>query len=130
MKLVGDAIVGHGVDDWVAEDDLAIVGGGWVVVIHRLNVCIQQTFDFRKGIDKLGSKVLCFLIDLLYGMVALALLAELQTMGYLFGEQAEKFFHVYSDIVGTNGLVGLSLVEIVGEDDVLHQCYNMLHLFH
>ena len=35
------AVVGHGVDYRVAEDNLAIVGSCWVVVKHSLYIGIQ-----------------------------------------------------------------------------------------
>ena len=37
---------------------------------------------------------------------------------------------MYTDIIRADGLVGLPLVEIVWEDDVLDERHNLLHLLH
>lgn len=57
VKLVGDAVVGYGVDHGVAEDDLTIVVGGGVVVEHCFHVGIEQAFHFGQAVDELQGEV-------------------------------------------------------------------------
>ena len=58
VEPVGDAVVNHGVDHGIAEDDLAIGLGSRIVVEHGLYVGIEQTLDFRKGVDELQGQPL------------------------------------------------------------------------
>ena len=59
-----------------------------------------------------------------------AVFAKLQSVRYLLGQQSMQLLHVYADVIGAYCLVGLSHIKIVGEDNVLHQCYNLLyHLY-
>ena len=51
-------------------------------------------------------------------------------VGNLLDKQSLQLFEVYANIVRTDGLVGLSFVEIVGEDDGLRQSDDFLHLLH
>ena len=130
MQLMGDAVVRHGVHDGIAEDDFAVVRGGGVVVEHGLGVGIEQPFDFGQFVDELQCHPLGLLIDLFFRRRYLAVLAELQSVSYLFAQQSVEFLHVYADVVRADGLVRLSFVEEVGEYDVLRQCHDLFHLLH
>jgi hypothetical protein len=129
MQFVGYAIVRHGVDDGIAEDDLTVVGCGRVVVEHGLNVGIEQTFDFRQCVDELQCQPFSFFVNLLLGLDGLAIFAKLESVGYLLAEQTGEFLHVYTDVVRAYVLVGLALVEIVWEDDILHETDYLPDLF-
>lgn len=129
MQFVGYAIVRHGVDDGIAEDDLTVVGCGRVVVEHGLNVGIEQAFDFRQCVDELQCQPFSFFVNLLLGLDGLAVLTKLQSVGYLLAEQTGEFLHVYTDVVRAYILVGLAFVEIVWEDDILHETDYLPDLF-
>jgi len=130
MELMCDAVVDHGVDDGIAEDYLTVVWGSRIVVEHGLYVGVEQSLDLRKGVDELGSHTLGFHVDFLLGEHAVAVFTKLQSVGYLAGKHLQQLFHVNSDVVGSDGLVGLSLIEIVGEEYVLYKCHNLLYLFY
>ena len=87
MQLVGNTVVRHRVDYRVAEDDLAIVAGCRVVVEHSLHVGIEQTLDFRQGVDELQGQTFGLSINLCFGASGLAILTELESVGYLLDEQ-------------------------------------------
>ena len=130
MQSMGDAVVGHRVHDGIAEDDLAVVPGGRIGVEHGLHVGIEQTLDLRQRVDELAGQPGCLAIHLLLRTDMLAVLAELESVGYLLGEQRHQLLHVYTYIIGTDGLVRLPLVEVVWEDDVLDERHNSLYLLH
>ena len=129
VQLVGDAVVRHRVHHGVAEDDLAVVGCGRVVVEHGLHVGVEQSLDFGQGIDEFQGEAFGFFIDPDFGQ-EVAVFAELQSVGNLLGQQACQFFHIHADAVRAYGFVGLSFVEVVGEDDVLYQADDFLDLFY
>ena len=128
VQLMGDTVVRHSVHHRITENHLAIVGSSRVVVEHGLYVGIEQSLDFGKCIEKLQRQPLSFLIHLLLGLDILTIFAKLQAVGNLFCQQALQFLHVYTNIVGTNGLVGLALVEVIWEDDTLGQSDNLFYL--
>ena len=130
MQAMSDAIVGHSVHDGIAEDDLSVVRSGRVGIKHSLNIGIKQAFDLRQRIDELHGQALGFGIDLSLGVDLLAILTKLESVGDLLGELGHQFLHVHTDVIRADGLVGLSLVEVVGEDDALHQLDDQLHLLH
>ena len=129
MQLVGNAVVCHRVDDGIAEDDLTIVGCGRVVVEHRLNVGIEQAFDFRQCVNEFQCQPFSFFVNLLLGLDGLAIFAKLESVCYLLAEQTGEFLHVYTDVVRAYVLVGLAFVEIVWEDDILHETDYLPDLF-
>ena len=127
VQLVSYAIVRHRVHRWVAEYHLAKVGRSRVVVKHRLYVSIQQSLYLGQSIDKLQRLLLGYAVYLRLGAVSLAVLAELQSVSYLLSQQRGQFLHRHTYMVCAYSLVGLSLLKIVGEDDVLNQRHYALH---
>ena len=130
VQLVGDAIMRHRVHTGITEDHLSIVGSGRIVIKHCLNIRIKQPFNLRQLTDKLKRQPFSLRINLFLRADSLAVLTELQSMSYLFRQQRSQLLHVHTDIIGTYGLVGLTFVEIVREDDTLGQRHNLLHLIH
>ena len=57
-------------------------------------------------------------------------LAKLKAIGYLSCQRLKQLFHVDANVVRADGLMALPLVEVVWEDDALHQVDDFLHLFH
>ena len=80
---MSDTIVRHRIHDGITEDDLTIVRGGRVVVIHRLCISIEQPLNLWQFVNELQRQFLGRSIDLLLCRV-LAVLTELESMGYLF----------------------------------------------
>ena len=119
MELMGNTIVCHGVHDGIAEDDFAIVGCSRVAVEHGLYVGIEQTLDFGQRVDEFEGEPSSLLVDLLFGFDGVAVFAELQSVSNLLDEQPLQLFKMNANVVRTDGLVGLSFVEIVGEADGL-----------
>ena len=130
MQPMGHTVMRHRIHHRIAEDHLTVVCGSRVGIEHRLDIGIQQALDLWQRVDKSCCQPRGLLIHLLLCADFLAVLAELQSVGYLLREQSHQFLHVHTDIIRTDGLVGLTLVEVVGEDDALHQPHNLLHLFH
>ena len=52
--------------------------------------------------------------------------AEQQSPCYLQTQRLVQFLHLHADVVGANLLLWLSLVEVVAEDDALHQRHYLL----
>ncbi len=117
VQGVCQSVVGHGVDDGIAVDDLAVVGGGGVVVEHGLDVGIEESLDLGQLLDELQGNLLGSALDVALG----ALLAELEGAGHLSAEQVVELLHVDADDVGAHLRVGLALVEVVREDDALDE---------
>ena len=130
MQFVSHAVVSHRVHHGVAEYHLSIVRHCRVVVKHRLDVGIKQPLDLGQCIDKLQCLPLRLTIHLVLRAHLLTVLTELEPMGNLLRQQRGQLVHMYADIVGADSLVGLPLIEVVGEDDALHQLHNLLHLLH
>ena len=130
MQLVGDTIVGHGFRHRIAEDNLAIVDCSRVVVEHGLHVGIEQPLDFRQCINQLQCQVSGLILYLLPRRDGLAFLAKLKAIGYLSCQRLKQLFHVDANVVRTDSLMALSLVEVVRKDDALYQVDDFLHLLH
>ena len=128
VQFMSDTVVRHRVDTWIAEYHLTIVRSRRVVVEHRLHISIEQPFDLWQRVDELQGQFLGLVVHLSLRAHLLTVLTELQSMGYLLHQLCHQFFHVYTDEVRADSLVGLSLIEIVGKDDVLHQSHDFLHL--
>ena len=127
---MGNAVVYHRIDDRIAENHLTVIGCRRVIVEHSLNVRIEQTLDFGQCINELQGSLFSTSIDDLPIVQVCAVIAELQSVGYLLDEQALQFYHVVADVVRTYRFVRLSLVEVVGKHDALHQSDNALHMFY
>ena len=123
MQGMGYAIMGHGVDNRIAEDDLTVGLSRRVVIEHRLDIGVEQTLYLRQLVDEAKGQVLGRLLG-----IALALGAELQTAGYLSLQQVIELLHRHADDVRPHADIGLPLMEIVGKDDGLHQLHDTLHL--
>ena len=130
VQLVGHAVVRHRVHHGVAEDHLTVVRRRRVVVEHRLHVGIEQPLDLGQCVEERHGQPLRLVIHLRLRTGLVTVLAELQSVGYLLREQRQQFLHVYADVIRAYHLVGLALLEVVREDDALHQCHNLLHHLH
>ena len=130
MQSMGDAVMRHCIHYWIAEDHLTIVPGGRIGIEHGLHIGIEQPFDLGQCVDKLAGQPSGFIIHLSLCADLLAVLAKLESVGNLLREQSHQLFHMHTDIIRADGLVGLSLVEVVREDDALHQRHDLLHLLH
>ena len=120
----------HGVHTGITEDHLTIVGSSGIVIKHRLHIGIEQSLDLRQGVNKSQSQPLGFRIDLFLRADGLTVLTELQSVGDLFRQQRHQLLHMHTDIIRTDRLVGLTLIEIIREDDTLYQRDDLLHLIH
>ena len=83
MQFMGYAVVRHGVYHGVTEDHLTIVACSGVIVEHGLHIGVQQTFDFRQGVDELQSQTFRLLIYQTLSAGGLTVLTKLQAMGHL-----------------------------------------------
>ena len=126
MQHVGQPVVRHRVHHGVAVYHLAVVRGSGVAVEHRLHVGIEQALHLGQLLDEPDGHLFGSLCHIAFGTV----LTELQSARYLSAEQREELLHRHADVVGTSLLVALTLVEIVGEDDVLRQADDASDLFH
>ena len=127
VKFVSHTIVSHGVHRRITENNLTIIGRSRVVIEHRLYVGIKQAFDLWQCIDKCQSLLLGLAIYLILGAFALTMLTELKSVRYLLGKQLNQLLHSHTNMVCTYSLIGLPLLEIVGEDNVLYQSYDALN---
>ena len=130
VQLMGHTIVRHRVHARIAEDHLAEVGGCGVVVKHRLHISIEQPLDLWQRVDKGQCQPFGLSIYLFLRADGFTVFTELQSVGYLLRQQRGQFLHVHTDIIRADALIGLSLVEIVWEHDVLHQHHDALHLLY
>ena len=87
MQFVGNTIVRHGIHYRIAENHLTIVRRSGVVVEHRLHIGIKQSLDFRQCINEKRSFTLSLLVGFFLRGYFFAVLAELQSVGYLFHQQ-------------------------------------------
>ena len=53
MKYMSEAIVNHGMNDWIGKDDLTMRGGCRIIVEDSLDVGVEQMFDERQLSDQL-----------------------------------------------------------------------------
>ena len=127
VQLVGDAVVRHRVHRGVAEYHLTKVRCSRVVIKHRLYVGIKQSLHLGQLINKCQRFLFGYGIYLGLGTVGLAVLAELQSVCYLLGEQRGQFLHPHTDMIGTYSLIWLSLFKIIRKNDTLNQRYNTLY---
>ena len=130
VKLVGHAIVGHRIHHRITEDDLAIVGYCRIIIEHSLYIGIQQSLNLRQFVDECHRLCLGLVIHLFLGAQLLAVLTKLQSVGYLLGEQRYQLLHMHTDVVRADSLIRLSLVEVIGKYDALHQFHDLLHLLY
>ena len=130
VQLMGHAVVRHRIHHGVAEDHLAVVRRRRVVVEHRLHVGVEQPLDLGQRVEEFHGQVFRLVIHLCLRAHLLAVLAELQSVGYLLRQQCQQFLHVYADVVRAYRLVGLAFLEVVREDDALHERHDLLHHLH
>ena len=120
---MGDAVVGHGVDHGVAEDDLTVVVGGGVVVEHGFHVGIEQAFHFGQAVDEHQGEV----GSTLWRQPLVGVAVEEQSACNLLLKQRVERLHVYTYIILSYLFLRLPLVEVVGEDDGLSEADDVLH---
>ena len=128
VQHVRYAVVRHRVHHRVTVNHLAIVGGSGVALEHRLHIRIEQALHLGQLVNKLQSQVFCRTENLLLGTVTV--LTKLHAACYLALQQVVELVHAHANMVRTHLLVALTLVEIVGEDDVLTQTHNTSYLFY
>ena len=125
VQCVGCAVVGHGVHHRIAEYHLPVCLGSRVVIEHGFHVGVQHALYFRQFVNEPEGQSLGLFLH-----VAATFRAELQSAGYLSAQQLVQLLHVYADDVGAHPLVGLPLMEIIGENDAFHYLDNPLHFLH
>ena len=122
---MGYAVVRHRVYHGIAEDDLAIVLRGRVVVEHGLHVGIYQPLDLGQRVNEPEGQPLAGGQH----VVLLALVANCSPV-LSAGAAGGRALHRDTYLVGAQLFVVLPAVEVVGEDDALDEAYDGLNVAH
>ena len=99
VQLVGDTIVCHSVNYWIAEYHLSEIRSSRIVVEHRLDIRIEQSFDFGQFVDKRKSQSVGLFVRFLLGGNSLTILTELQSVSYLLDQSSIQFHHTFTNMI-------------------------------
>lgn len=124
-QFVGDAIVADGSDGGIATDDFAETSGCGVTIVGSYHIGGKDASHFGQLTDELGAQEGCRL-PVRVDFQSVVLLPEAKSGLDLFGQQVEKFFHIYPDVVGDGMLVHGGVSEISGEEDGACQFHDFL----